>query len=86
MANTVTQSAANLLILKFTGLPNPGGISVPGVLPGDAIVAGTVNGLPIWNQFQTLFEPVITVADTFQQLGKGMDGPDFTLYLLRAGA
>ena len=82
--NTFSSSLiSSVITITFSGLSNSGSISVPGLSIGDIVVNGSVNGLSVWPSFASFFEPVISVANQFQQLGGNLVGPTFTVYLIR---
>ena len=73
----------NVVTITFTALAGAGAVSVPGLDVGDILVAGAINGTPVWPAFASFFEPVVSVANQLQQLGGDLIGPTFTVYLLR---
>jgi hypothetical protein len=84
MSNSSSTSLISCVVqANFTAGNGAAPISIPGLLAGDIVVNGSVNGMAVWGSFAPYFEPVVSVNGQLQQLGGNLSGPAFVLYLLR---
>jgi hypothetical protein len=83
MSNTVSSSLiSSVITATFSALDGPGSISLSGLLAGDIVVNGSVNGLSVWSSFASYFEPVVSVNGELQQTGGDLTGPTFVVYFI----
>lgn len=83
MNNASLSLISGLVTATFQALSGAGSVSIPGLLAGDIVLTGTINGLSFWPSFSTMFETVISVDGQLQQTGGDFVGPAFVVYLLR---
>jgi hypothetical protein len=83
MSTFLSSVVSSVLTITFDGLASSGGVSVTGLLVGDIILNGSVEGLSEWPNFEALFEPVVSVNNELQQLSGDLTGVSFTVYLIR---
>lgn len=83
MNNAPLSLVSGLVTATFQALSEAGSVSIPGLLVGDIVLTGTINGLSFWPGFSTTFETVISVDGQLQQTGGDYVGVDFVVYLLR---